>query len=83
MAWWLISALLLETGSLGIGGAQEKEGIFHYKNVLRASKLPTQLSKNPKLGLSLDDLNPQQREFWVIRQVWHVIPHFEALKNVL
>ena len=32
------SALLLDRRSIDLSGAQEKEGHFHYKNFLRASK---------------------------------------------
>ena len=31
-------SLLLDRGSIDLNGAQEKEGHFHYKNFLRASK---------------------------------------------
>ena len=33
-----IATLLLDRRSIDLSGAQEKEGHFHYKNFLRASK---------------------------------------------
>jgi len=35
---WFWSTLLLHLRSIDMGGAQEKEGHFHFKNFLRASK---------------------------------------------
>ena len=36
--------------------------------------------KNPLLWIRLNP-NPQKRNLGMMEQVWHVIPHFEALKS--
>ena len=43
------------------------------------------LHHHPKIRLVWIRLNPNphKRDFGMVEQVWHVIPHFEALKKFL
>ena len=45
--------------------------------------MPLYLLQHPKIPLLWIRLNPnpQYRDLGIMEQVWHVIPHFEALKK--
>ena len=77
-------SLLLDLRSIDISGAQENESHFHYRNILRTWRYQYLLnySKISSLWIRLTH-NPKYRDFGMIEQVWHVIPHFEALKKFL
>ena len=81
-------SLVLDRRSIDLSGAQEKEGHYHYKTFLRASKWGITchpcsiIPKTLYWGLGLSLIHSKGILWW-LRRYGYVIPHFKALEKVL